>query len=77
MECLVLLFGYERMVVAGRTVTRSDAFAQASLSHLGKTNRNTPRFILDLSLKRRALILSEVLSRSSERGSPKRELLGA
>ena len=65
------------MVVVGRTVMRSDIFAQASLSRLGETSRNMPRFILELSLRRRALVLSEVLSRSGERGSPKRERVGA
>jgi len=42
-----------------------------------ETSRNRPRFILELSLRRRTLVLSEVLSRSGERGSPKRELVGA
>jgi len=77
MECLVLLFGYECMVVAGRTMARSDVFTQPSLSRLGKTSRNTPRFILELSLRWRALVLSEVLSCLDERGSLKRELMGA
>jgi len=59
------------MVVVGRTMTRCDVFAQANLSRLGETCRNRPRLTLELSLRRRALILSEVLSHSGERGSPK------
>jgi len=39
------------MAVAGRTMARTDVFAQASLSRLGKTSCNRPRFILELSLK--------------------------
>ena len=53
------------MAVAGRIVTKLDVFAQASMSHLGETSRNTPRFILELSLKRRALVLREILSRQA------------
>jgi len=64
------------MVVSGRTMARSDVFVQASLSRLGETSKNRPKFALKLSLKRRALILSEVLSRSSERGSPQQERVG-
>jgi len=70
-------FGCACIVVVGRTVARSDVIVQAGLSRLGETCRNRPRFALELSLKRRALVLSEVLSRSSERGSPKREHMGA
>jgi len=58
-----MLFGYECMAVAGRIVARPDVFAQATLSHLGETCRNRPRLTLELSLRRRALVLSEVLSR--------------
>ena len=65
------------MAVAGRTVTRFDVLAQASLSCLGETCRNRPRFALKLSLRRRVLVLSEELSCSGERGSPKRERVGA
>jgi len=68
-----MLFGYVCMAVAGRTMARYDVFAQVGLFRLGETSRNRPKFALELSLKRRALVLSEVLSLSSERGSPKRE----
>jgi len=61
------------MAVAGRIVTRSDVLAQANLTCLGETCRNKPSFTLEFSLKQRALVLSEVPSRSGERGSPKRE----
>ncbi|QCE13673.1 hypothetical protein DEO72_LG11g668 [Vigna unguiculata] len=67
MECLVMLFGFVCRADAGRTVARSDTFTQASLSRLGENSRNRPRFLLELSLKRRALVLSEVLSRSGEK----------
>jgi len=65
------------MVDAGRIVARTDTLAQASLSRLRETSRNMPRFLLSLSLRRRALVLREILSCTGERGSPKRELVGA
>ena len=71
MECLVVLFGCVCMVDTGRTVASTDTLAQASMSGLGEHSRNKPRFLLELSLRRRALVLSEVLSRSGERDSPK------
>jgi len=40
----ILLFGYECVVVVGRTVAISDVFAQASMSHLGETSRNRLRW---------------------------------
>jgi len=61
------------MAVARRTMARSDVFAHVNLPRLGETCKNRPRLKLELSLRRRALVLSEVLSRSGERGSPKRE----
>ena len=42
-------FGYVCMAGVGRTMARSDVFAQASLSRLGETSRKRPRFILELS----------------------------
>ncbi|QCE11220.1 hypothetical protein DEO72_LG10g2453 [Vigna unguiculata] len=77
MGCLVILVGYVCMAVAGRTVARPDVFAQANLSRLGETCRNRARFALELSLKRRALVLSKELSCSGERGSPKQERMRA
>jgi len=73
MDNVVWLFGCECVAVTGRTMARSVVFAQASLSRLGETRRNRPRFTLELSLRRRALVLSEVLPRLGEKGSPKRE----
>jgi len=35
MECLVLLLGYENVVVAGRTVASSDTLAKARLAETG------------------------------------------
>ncbi|QCE10426.1 hypothetical protein DEO72_LG10g1656 [Vigna unguiculata] len=55
-----------------RTVARPDVFAQATMSRLGETCRNRYKLALELSLRRRAFVLSEVLSRSGERSSPKR-----
>ena len=57
-------------------MAKTNTLTQASLSRLGENSRNWPRFLLELSLRRRAFVLSEVLSRSGERGSPKRELVG-
>jgi len=71
------MFDYECMVVAGRIVAKPDVFAQATLSRLGETCRNRSKLAFELSFKQRALVLSEVLSRSGERGSPKRERVGA
>jgi len=58
------------MAVVGRTMARSDVFAQANLPRLGETCKNRPRLTLELLLRWRTLVLSEVLSRS---GDPKRE----
>jgi len=71
------LFGYDCTVVAGRTMVRPNVLAQAAQSHLGETCRNRSKLALELSLRWRALVLSEVLSRSGERGSPKRGRVGA
>jgi len=51
-ECLVMLFGHVYMADTGRRVARSGVFPQASLSRLGETRRNRPRFALELSLRR-------------------------
>jgi len=59
----VLLFGYEKVAVARRTVARSDTLAQASLSHLSATCRSR--------------LGSHSDSRSGERRSPKRERVRA
>jgi len=75
-EFLVILFGFVCGADAGKIVARTDALAQASLSHLGEISRNIPMFILELSLRRRALVLSKVTSHLGERGSPKREPVG-
>ncbi|QCD93615.1 hypothetical protein DEO72_LG5g1690 [Vigna unguiculata] len=56
-----------------RIVARTAILVQPSLSCLGENSRGWPGFLLELSLRRRALVLSEVSSRSSEKGSPKRE----
>ncbi|QCD96695.1 hypothetical protein DEO72_LG6g1403 [Vigna unguiculata] len=66
-------------------MARSDVFVQASLSRLGETSKNRPKFALKLSLKRRALILSEPKRgtsplgegwpHSGEESSPQRELV--
>jgi len=45
------------------------------LSRLGKNSKNWPRLLLELSLRQRAFVLSEEAFRSSERVSPKRELV--
>jgi len=70
------------MAVAGRTIMRPDVLAQATQSRLSETCRNKseprrPSLVLELSLRRRALVLSEAPSRESERGSPKRGRVGA
>ncbi|QCD89900.1 hypothetical protein DEO72_LG4g852 [Vigna unguiculata] len=65
------------MAVAGRRVARLDVLAQATQSRLGETCRNKSKLALEHSLKRGALVLSEVSSRSGERGSPKRGRVGA
>ncbi|QCD86162.1 hypothetical protein DEO72_LG3g683 [Vigna unguiculata] len=62
-KCLVLLFGYEKVAVARRTVARSDTLAQASLSRLSATCRSR--------------LGSHSNSRSGERRSLKRERVGA
>ena len=41
-KCFVLLFGCENMTVAGRTVARSVALAQARLTRPGETCRSRP-----------------------------------
>ncbi|QCE04221.1 hypothetical protein DEO72_LG8g2255 [Vigna unguiculata] len=64
-------------VHGGASLVRADIFAQASLSRLGENNRTLPWFLLALSLRWRAFVLSDEASRSSERVSPKRELVGA
>jgi len=56
-------------------MARTDILAQASLSRLGENSRNWPKLLLELSLRRRAFVLSEEESRSNERVSPKRELV--
>ena len=58
-----------------RTVARIDNLAQVTLSRLGENNRNLSRLLLELSLKRRAFVLSNEASRSGERVLPKRELV--
>jgi len=65
------------MVVVGRTVARPDVLAQVTQSRLGKTCRNRSKLALELLLRRIALVLSEVSSRSGKRGSPKRGHVGA
>ncbi|QCD92648.1 hypothetical protein DEO72_LG5g717 [Vigna unguiculata] len=46
--------------------------AQASTPRLGETNN--PSFLLELSLKRRVSVLSEMQSCSGNEGLPKREI---
>ena len=71
-----MLCGYVCMDVAGRTVTRSNVFAQASLSRLGETCRNmlgscsSSRSGGELSFERGDISLRR-------EGSPKRECMGA
>ncbi|QCD86716.1 hypothetical protein DEO72_LG6g1561 [Vigna unguiculata] len=60
-----------------RTMAITDILAQASLSRLGENSRSWPKFLLELSLRRKAFVLSDEISRSIERVSPKRELMGA
>jgi len=43
MGWLVLSFVCEIQLVQVRTVARTDNLAQASLSHLGETNRGSPK----------------------------------
>jgi len=45
---------------------RSGSFAKASLSRLGKNSITLPWFLLLLSLRRRAFVLSDEASRLSE-----------
>ncbi|QCD95790.1 hypothetical protein DEO72_LG6g486 [Vigna unguiculata] len=59
------------------SVAMTGIFAQASLSRLGENSITLPWFLLELLLRRRAFVLSDDTSRSSERLSPKRELVGA
>ncbi|QCD96133.1 hypothetical protein DEO72_LG6g835 [Vigna unguiculata] len=63
--------------VVGRIVARLDVIAQATQPRLGVTCRNRSELALELSLRRRALVLSETPSRSGDRGSPKRGRVGA
>jgi len=56
------------------TVASTVILAQASSSHLGENSWDSPRFCSSSLPKRRALILSDMLSRSSESDSPKRVL---
>jgi len=65
------------VVVAGRTVTRFVALAQARLTRPWRDLQKQTKATLELSLKRKALVLSEAPSRSGERRSPKRERVGA
>jgi len=58
-------------------MVRLDVLAQVTQSRLGETCRNRSKLVLELSLRRRALVLSEVSSRSGERGSPQRGRVGA
>jgi len=51
----------------------SGILVQPSGSPLSESIRNPPRLLLELSLKRRALVLREKSSRSSEEVSPKQE----
>jgi len=55
-------------------VARAGVFAQASTSLLGESSRSSLWFLLELSLRRRASILSDELSHSGEEVSLKREL---
>ncbi|QCE04447.1 hypothetical protein DEO72_LG8g2483 [Vigna unguiculata] len=57
-----------------QTVAKTNILTQASLSR-GENNRSWPKMLLELSHKQRAFVLSEEASRSSERVSPKRELV--
>ena len=75
MECLVMWLGLYVWLMRVRTAARTDNLAQASLSRLGRHSRNWPRLLLELSLKRRAFVLSDKASLSGERVSPKRELV--
>ncbi|QCE10790.1 hypothetical protein DEO72_LG10g2022 [Vigna unguiculata] len=52
---------------------KSDILAEASGSRLSESIRNPPKLLLELSLRRRAPVLSEKSSRSVEEVSPKRE----
>ena len=65
------------MADIGRIMASTNTLAQASLARLIENSKNRPRFLFELSLRRRALVLSEMLSRSGEKGSPKRRLVGA
>jgi len=51
----------------------SGILAQANGSRLSESIKNPPRCLHELSLRRRALVLSEKASRSGEEVSPKRE----
>jgi len=55
-------------------MARAGIFAQASMSRLGENSISSPWFFLKLSLRRRASVLSDELSRSGEEVSLKREL---
>jgi len=55
----------------GRTVI----FAQASSSRLGENSRSSHWFLLELSLRRRAFVLSDESSRSGEGVLLKREFV--
>ncbi|QCD82455.1 hypothetical protein DEO72_LG2g2793 [Vigna unguiculata] len=64
-----------------QTVAKSNNLAQVSLSRLGETSRgfaqDSPKILMRWSLKRRVPILSEMHSRLSEEGSPKRDPAGS
>jgi len=67
MDCTWLFLGAECV----KQWERTDILAQASSSRLGENSRSLPWFCSSVSLKRKVLVLSDVLSRSGENGSPK------
>jgi len=65
LACVIALYAW--------TVARTDSLAQMSSSHLGESSRSSPWFCSSISLRWRALILSDKSSSSSERTSPNGE----
>jgi len=74
MKMVWILCGFWCVAIYAWTGVKTDIFAQASSSRLGKNSRNSPSFLLEHSPRRGVVFLSDELSRSGETASPKQEL---
>jgi len=74
LENIVMLFGFECLVVARVNSGKNWYFCPSEHARLGENRRSSPWFFFKLSLRWQASVLSDELSRSGEEVSLNREL---